>query len=152
MLAGGCRDEHAPSSGKVAPTIKLPTLQHDRFYLNDHRGKPVVLVFWHTTCQVCKREMVQLDALRRALGPERVTMAGVLNDPENLDVARQIIGALGLGFPTLLDQDGKVSESYGVQDFPTTVVITPDGKIGLSRVGYTEPLIQQVKSTLEGYR
>jgi peroxiredoxin len=152
VLAGGCRDEAAGGTGRTAPPIRLATLAHDRFYLDAERGKPVVLVFWHTTCDVCKRELVELEALRRSLGASRVSVAGVLNDPENSELARRIVGSLALGFPTLLDEDGKVAERYAVEQFPTTIVVGPDGKIGLWRVGYTAPLLAQVKSAVEGYQ
>ena len=154
-LLGGCRDEGdgaAQLVGKAAPTLSLETLDHERFHLRDHRGKPVVLLFWNTTCQVCKREMVELQALREQLGADRVGMATILSDPENLDTARRMIAGLSISYPTLLDRGGKVTGALGIDTFPTTMVITPDGKIGFARVGFTEPLMDQLRQAIERAR
>ena len=153
LLLTACRKEPSPESlvGRQAPAIKLDTLEHGRFYLQEQRGKPVVLVFWDTSCQICKRELVEVEALRATIGPEKVAVAGVCQDPENIDLARALVQGLGLGFPTLLDQEGRVSKAYGVSGFPTTIVISPTGKIGFVREGYTEPLMVQLRSTVQGY-
>jgi peroxiredoxin len=153
LWLAGCRKEQPPDSlvGREAPAITLDTLDHGRFYLREQRGKPVVLVFWNTSCQICKRELVEVEALRVAVGPARVAVAGVCQDPENVDLARALVGGLALGFPTLLDHEGRISQTFGVDGFPTTIVVSPAGKIDLVREGYTEPLMRQLRSTLQGY-
>ena len=153
LLLTACRKEPSPEPlvGRPAPAIKLDTLDHGRFYLHEHRGKPVVLVFWDTSCQICKRELVEVESLRAAIGPEKVAVAGVCQDPENIDLARALVQGLGLGFPTLLDHEGRVSKAFGVSGFPTTIVISPTGTVGFVREGYTEPLMLQLRSTVQGY-
>ena len=116
-----------------------------------HRGKPVVLLFWNTSCQVCKREMVELEALRKRIGVDRVTMATVLSDPENVDLARTMVRDLQIGYPTLLDRGGKITSGLGIDGFPTTMVVTPGGKIDFLREGFTEPLMPQLRKAIEGH-
>jgi peroxiredoxin len=152
LLTAGCRKEEAEGSvGKPAPAIALQTLDHQRFYLRDKLGKPVVLVFWDTSCQPCKRELREVEAMRQSLGPDRLAVAGICQDPENIDLARALVQGLDLGFPTLLDTEGRVTKAYGVDGFPTTVVVSPTGEIGFVREGYTEPLMRQLRSAVEGY-
>ena len=155
LLPLGCPngDEQGGAAvvGKLAPSFALETIDHDRFYLRDHRGKPVVLLFWDTSCQICKRQMVALESLRQAMGPERVTMATVCVDPENAATARRVVDGLGLGFPTLLDRGGGLGRSLGVKAYPTTVVIAPQGKVSFYREGYTEPLMQELRRAIEGH-
>jgi peroxiredoxin len=153
LVLTACRKDESgpPSVGAQAPAIALETLAHDRFFLRDQRGKPVVLVFWDTSCQICKRELREVDAMRQSLGPERLAVAGVCQDPENIDLARALVQGLAIGFPTLLDHEGRVTKSYGVNGFPTTIVISPTGEIGFVREGFTEPLMRQLRSTVEGY-
>jgi hypothetical protein len=64
-------------------------------------------------------------------------------------VARSMVQGLGLSFPTLLDRGGKVTEAYRVKGFPTTIVVTPEGRRGFSREGYTAPLMTQLRQALE---
>ena len=153
VLLAACRDgdggKGEPAPGKPAPAIKLETLEHQRFYLNQHRGKPVVLMFWDTSCEVCKRELVELEKLRKSLGSARVVMASVCSDPENIDLARSMVAGLSISLPTLLDHGAAVTATYGVKAFPTTFVISPGGQIIFVREGYTEPLLGQLRDTLE---
>ncbi|MBL8880636.1 MAG: TlpA family protein disulfide reductase [Phycisphaerales bacterium] len=44
-------------------------------------------------------------------------------------------GGKKLPFPIILDNSGQTLRAYGVQGFPTLVVIDPDGKVAMSEVG-----------------
>jgi len=156
LLAGGCRESGGGSPtalvGGPAPAFGLETLSHGRFYLNHHREEAVVLLFWHTTCEVCKRQMVALESLRSAFGPRRVVFANVCTDPENTVDARRWVAAMKLRAPTLLDRGERVRRTYRIRSFPTTVVIAPGGTVGFVREGYTEQLIPQLRRKLESLR
>ena len=55
VLVASCSDQGASiQPGDLAGDFRLKTLDHGRFYLNEHRGKIVVLVFWSTDCKYCK--------------------------------------------------------------------------------------------------
>jgi peroxiredoxin len=153
LLAVGCRETGAgsPTSlvGSPAPAFGLETLSHGRFYLNHHRAQAVVLLFWHTTCEACKRQMVALEPLRTALGRRRVVFANVCTDPENTVDARRWVKAVRIRAPTLLDRGETVRRRYRIRSFPTTVVIAPGGVVGFAREGYTEQLIPQLRRKLE---
>ncbi len=111
----------------------------------------MVLLFWNTSCQVCKREMVELQALQNKIGADRVIMATILSDPENIDLARRMVQGLKTSYPTLLDRGGRLTSGLGIDTFPTTMVVTPEGKIGFVREGFTEPLMQQLQKAIEGH-
>ena len=146
----GCaRREIPPRIGAAAPDFRLETLDKKRFYLNEQRGKVVVLVFWTTTCSVCKGEMVELKELDRDLRSQGAVVAAVCADPEDLDAVRRIAEGLGLGYPVLLDRRGQVSADYGVRVFPTTVVVGPAGRVRLRREGYGPPVARQVRGRAE---
>jgi len=125
----------------TANDFRLETLNHGRFYLNRHRGRPVVLVFWTTWCITCKQELTYLNDLRREFAEDELTLASVCVDPENIDLARRITEDLALGYPVLLDEmmkDGstRVAGTFGVRSFPTTVILDAGGKIAWSCEGF----------------
>ena len=156
LLCAGCRQpaEDGPAAllGAAAPPLALETLTHERFYLNQQRGKVVLLVFWDTACKVCKQEMIELESLRRHLGPRRLVLASVCADPENMDAVHRVTRGLHIGYPTLLDRGGRVTRSFGVSSFPTTIIVTPQGRVGFVRVGRTGPLMEQVRRKIECLR
>jgi len=54
-----------------------------------------------------------------------------------------------LSVPVLMDSDGKVAESYGVEGIPTTVVIGTDGKVRKVFVGFSDDGETQLKSAIQ---
>ncbi|UCG12596.1 MAG: TlpA family protein disulfide reductase [Deltaproteobacteria bacterium] len=146
LLAGCSQNGDLPG---FAPDFRLDTLSHRRFYLNEHRGKVVVLVFWMTICTICKEEKVGLNTLHRALEPRGVVVASVCSDPENLDTVHRIARRLEIDYPILLDHGAKVSKKYSVQVLPTTVVIGPRGRLRFIRVGYSPSIMRQIRSKAE---
>jgi hypothetical protein len=96
--------------------------------------------------------MLELEALRRRLGPRRLVLANVCADPENMDAVQRMIRGLKIGYPTLLDRGGRVTRRLGVGSFPTTIIVTPAGRVGFVRVGRTGPLMSQIRRTIESLR
>ena len=151
LIATGCarHGNKVPPIHGTAPDFRLDTLSHQRFYLNAYRGNVVVLIFWMTTCQPCKKEMVEFKPVAEELAPRGVTVVSVCTDPENLDAARRVVESLDIPFPTLLDRDGLVARKYGVRALPTTVIIDRNGKLSLWRAGYDDLIARQLRAHLE---
>jgi hypothetical protein len=57
-----------------------------------------------------------------------------------LDEARQIAGKFykekNLTIPNHFDLDGKVLDSYGVQSFPTVLVVDTEGRVRFRNIGF----------------
>ena len=135
--------------GRPAPAMSLETLTHQRFHLNRQRGKAAVLLFWNTTCKACKQQMGSLEQLARDPG---FVVANVCTDPENLDAVHRMVRGLSPGQATLLDRGAKVARAFGVAAYPTTVLITPGGKIGFVQQGRRADLSRRLRRALDGVR
>jgi thiol-disulfide isomerase/thioredoxin len=149
-LFGGCRKDNNSEYKKSSPIdFRLDTLGHDRFYLNQHRGKVVVLAFWATWCIACKSELVELKSVAAAPEYKDVFFAAVCNDAENIDDAKKVIESLGIDYPVLLDKDAKVFKSLGLSAVPTTIVIDQAGRVSLTKLGYDAGIMRQIKKNIE---
>jgi len=150
VLLGGCRKDNNSESGKSEPIdFRLDTLSHERFYLNQHRGKVVVLAFWSTWCIACKSELVELKSVAASPEYKGVFIAAVCNDPENIDDVETIVKSLAIGYPVLLDKEAKVFKELGMFAVPTTIVIDQTGKISLVRQGFDAGIMRQIKKKIE---
>jgi peroxiredoxin len=146
----GCRDDKdAFSTDNGAIDFRLDTLGHERFYLNQYRGKVVVLTFWSTWCTVCKSELVELKSLAAAPEYKNLVVAAVCNDPENIDDVKTITKTLAIDYPVLLDKQAKVFKKLKMSVVPTTIVIDRTGKISLTRQGYDAGIMQQIRKNIE---
>jgi len=136
----------APGIGKATANFQLNTLEHERFYLNQNKGKVVVLVFWATWCRACKTEMVVLQELTALPGWQEVTVAAVCTDPENPGLVKNIVQNLKISYPVLLDPEARLFEKFQLTAYPTTLIFDRQQRLSLVRVGYDAVVMNQVKS------
>lgn len=137
----------APAIGHPAPDLVLATLSGETFKLSEQRGTPVVLNFWATWCPPCRAELPELQVASQRLTGQ-VVIAGVNQAEAPADV-QAFAAALGLTFPTPLDQNGDASRLYRVRSLPTTFFIDRQGIIRQMQVGpVTEATLAQLLKTI----
>jgi thiol-disulfide isomerase/thioredoxin len=115
------------------------------FTLSDLDGKPValssigdpddlvVLNFWFTSCPPCRAEIPELSKWHAA-HPD-VPLVGVSTDVGMpIGRLRSEASRLGITYPVLHDVRADVARTYGVQAFPTTLVLR-NGEVVRARVG-----------------
>jgi cytochrome c biogenesis protein CcmG, thiol:disulfide interchange protein DsbE len=129
--------EDALARGELeqAPALQLPKLSGDGDgSLADYRGEVVVLNFWASWCEPCRKESPLLERWHKRMAGRGGTVLGV----DVLDVtgdAQDFIDEYGLTYPMLKDKDGDALESYGVVAYPETFVIDRGGRIAAVRRG-----------------
>ncbi|MCB9663712.1 MAG: redoxin family protein [Alphaproteobacteria bacterium] len=114
----------SPALPPEAPDFALVDLQGHTLQLSELRGRPVVLSFWATWCGVCRAEMPSKEAFARA--HDDVAVVGVAVDSRA--AVQRYVGAEGLPFPNVI-ASREVVEAYGVEMFPTTVVLDAEGRV-----------------------
>lgn len=134
---------------KLVRHFHLPTASGGRFYLQEHRGKYVVLVFWSMTCLPCKQEMSFLADLERELNDERLVIAGLCTDAQSPDQAKAVTEELGISYVIALDTSGEVAEALRVKAVPTTVIVDADGAEVWRREGYDQAVRRAIRSQVE---
>ena len=146
FLSGCGKDDDRVTVGGIARDFRLDTLRHERFYLNQHRDKVVVLLFWQTWCSPCKAELVYLKSLMNMPGHDNLVIVGICSDPENINEVKLIANILNIDYPVLLDKGQAVTGRYMISEFPTTVIIDQNGLVSLIRQGYNPAVANQVKT------
>lgn len=118
-----------PKVGAPAPAFSLGRLTGDGdLSLRSLRGKTVVLNFFASWCDPCKREATVLERDWRRYRRRGVAFLGV--DYHDLAPdARRFVSAHALTFPMLEDGSGTVTGSYGIHQVPETYVLNRQGRI-----------------------
>ena len=117
---------------KQAPEFSLRTLDAKEVKLSDHKGKKVIINFWATWCPPCKAEMPAMQQLYERVNGQFDLLA-INIDPKN-DVAG-FVKENKITFPVLLDESGKVNESYNILSIPTTFLVDEKGIIVKKHIG-----------------
>jgi thiol-disulfide isomerase/thioredoxin len=110
-------------------TVALPDSNGKIHHLADYRGKPLVLNFWATWCEPCRREIPLLETLHQERGGS-VQIVGVAVDFQ-ADVLKYA-QARGITYPLLMgEKDGLAAVNALGMDttFPFTVFADARGNI-----------------------
>lgn len=124
------RMQQRMSEGHVdAPLFTLKDTEGKDVSLSDFRGKWVILDFWGTWCPWCIKGFPKLKEAYTQYG-DRLEIIGIdCRDSENTwkdGVKRYELPWVNVYNP---DSNSALLEQYGVQGFPTKVIINPEGKI-----------------------
>lgn len=132
--------------GKPAFAFDAVDLADKAVKLGDLRGKVVVLDFWYRGCGWCIKAMPQMNQLVGDFAGEPVAILGMNTDSDKAD-AELVVKAMELKYPTLRVEHA-MADKFGVQGFPTLVVIDKSGVVRDLHVGYTATLRDDVGKTI----
>ena len=122
------------------------TLQGEPVRMADYRGKVVLIDFWGTWCAPCIAELPDLKRIHAALREKGFEVIGVALDDE--EPLREFLGKNELPWPNIVDADGKIAKRFRVTEFPTTLLIDPDGKHFASNL-FGDELLAEIVAQLD---
>jgi cytochrome c-type biogenesis protein len=137
QVAMAAAQEPGKSIGIPAPEFTLKDLSGKDVSLGDYKGKVVLVNFWATWCTPCLGEIPDLIQMQQKYGPRGFVVLGLAMDEEGksvvapwvekqrFDVAGQ---QLPMNYPILLANDATATKFGGLIGYPTSVLITRDGK------------------------
>ena len=139
--------------GEKAPDFRLKDVMTGKTVaLSEFAGKHVVMLeFWATWCDICKREMPNLVKLYSAWKPRGFELLSIVLPSGNVNDIRKIVKEKKLTYPVLLDSDLAVATKlYGLAGpIPLKVVIDHKGVIRYSHVGDFPPGEDELPFVLE---
>lgn len=122
------------AAGVVAPDFTLNDLDGKPLSLSSLKGKYVVLDFWGTWCGWCIKGIPQMKEYYNKYKGKFEILSIDCNDTQEkwkAGVAKYELPWLNVYNP----RDSKVLSDYGIQGFPTKIIVGPDGKIVKTVVG-----------------
>ena len=130
--------QSAENTNPVAPDFTLKDLNGNAVKLSDYKGKIVILNFWAVWCQYCLIEMPDFNELNKELEKENEVVILAVNSQESPEKVKEYLSSSNIDLKVLLDQDGTVTQTYGITGFPTTFFINKDGTLYNYITGMTD--------------
>jgi thiol-disulfide isomerase/thioredoxin len=118
------------------PEIRLPGIDGVIHGLTDWKDRPLVVNFWATWCDPCRREIPLLKALRREHAADRLEIVGIAVDYR--DEVRKYAQAHGIDYPVLVGDQGGLEavSAFGMETvLPFSVFADRRGRIVTLKVG-----------------
>lgn len=132
--------ESAPVAGAIGsrlPDFSVKDLQRHEISSADLRGKVVLIDFWATWCQPCKKEMPGYQKLLDRYGHQGFVVIGfkfdTMQDTEDpVRFARKI----GVRYPLSIASDDLKLKFGGIEGLPTTMLYDRQGILRAKIIGF----------------
>ena len=124
-----------PDTDSVLPNIKSMLISGDEISFIGDGTKPIVIHFWATWCPTCKLEASNLESIK-----DDAHLISVAVNSGSDDELKSFMQERGYTYDVVNDEDGKLSERFGVGAFPTTFIYDCNGILKFSEVGYSTTL------------
>ncbi len=118
------------------PAIEFQDTQGQSWTTAKLKGRTVVLNFWATWCAPCKEELPSLQTLHELGGGDPVVIG--VNVRETASHVARYMRSTDLQLPVVLDPKGDTAKRWGVNTYPTTVLIDPKGQARWRVVGLVD--------------
>jgi thiol-disulfide isomerase/thioredoxin len=141
-ILGRKKAEVDAQAGKPAAEFAKKDRNGNIIRLSDYRGKYVLLDFWGSWCGACRASHPHLKELNAKYGPQGLVIIGIAEErTKNKSAWLNAIKEDGLPWTQIMNDEGKevtdVVKLYGVEAFPTKILIDPQGNIVTRVVGTT---------------
>ncbi|MGH9919136.1 MAG: TlpA disulfide reductase family protein, partial [Nitrososphaerales archaeon] len=126
----------APAVPETLPDVRMPDLNGTERSLHDFLGHPLIVNFWATWCEPCRREMPLLQQLWTRHRPEGLDVVGIAVDSRA--AVQQYLRTTHVGYPLLVGEDAgsAAMARFGIQPvLPFSVFADAKGRIVAVKIG-----------------
>ncbi|HXM94497.1 MAG TPA: TlpA disulfide reductase family protein [Candidatus Dormibacteraeota bacterium] len=125
------------SIGMPAPEVTMKDLAGKDVSLSRYHDKVVLVNFWATWCEPCRIEIPWLIEMQQKYGAKGFTVLGIAMDEEGKSVVAPFVDKerfdvngqkLPMSYPILLGNEGVADKFGGLFGYPTSILISRDGK------------------------
>jgi thiol-disulfide isomerase/thioredoxin len=130
--------------------FQLRTIDGKAYSLKESgKGQAVILVdFWASWCLPCRAEMPEFVEMQNKYR-ERGLVILAINEDDNSKDRDDYLRRMPVNFPVLVDPGHKVREHLGIEVYPTTILLGPDGRVLSVKVGADPYLSSHVQHMVE---
>jgi thiol-disulfide isomerase/thioredoxin len=113
---------------EMAPEISAPDLSGHELRLSDFRGKVVLLNFWATWCDPCRKEIPSLISLQAKLKGSPFEVVSVAMD-RRIEHIPPFVRHFKIRYPVMEGRKGSVDSRYYGLGLPQTYIIDRKGML-----------------------
>ena len=140
--------DNTGNAGQLAPPLVAKTRQGRLYRLTESLlKKPIVLLFWHIEDEDSSNQLSELGAIASRFGDNVETVAIHTNSKLQKDAQRLYLRQPGTS--AQLWGDLEVAQSFGLEEVPAVVVVDRNGRVTVTRYGYSSDMFNGIADYLE---
>lgn len=119
-----------------AANFELPTTQ-GTVTLSKLKGKVVYVDFWASWCAPCRKSFPWMNDTQKRYKKLGFTVVAI-NLDKDMALAKRFLKDQPANFIVAFDPSGNTAQQYHVKGMPSSYLITRDGQIASSHIGFRE--------------
>ncbi len=149
LMTFGCQKKQKETARKPQEAVKMLSKVGFEEALRAHRGHVLVVNFFTTWCEPCRKELPHFIELSESLKSKGVDFVGVSLDATNKKVLKAFLAKVKIPYPVYL-ADSTLKNSLKIQAVPTTYLYDREGKrVGVLQGGVSkEFLLEKIQAIL----
>lgn len=145
---GGVAGKHE-LVGAAAPAFALDSVNgKGKVDMAKYKGKVVLVDFWATWCEPCKKSFPKLQELNVKYKASGVVIIGISQDDENQGLP-EFGKTYGAEFPLAWDSDKSVAKKWQPKSMPASFIVDKTGIIRFAHLGYHDGDEAEVEKELK---
>lgn len=114
------------------PPVAGITLANEQIDIQHMQTRPFLLHIWASWCGICRFEQGSIESISKDYPVVTIAMQSGTNEE-----VKQFLQKNGLTFRVINDEEGELSQQFGITGVPASFIINKQGEIAYSEVGYT---------------
>ena len=148
----GAQDASHPLIGTPSPSFQLDSVNGmGKVSMAAFSGKVVIVDFWATWCEPCKKSFPKLQDLHARYKASGVSVVGLSEDDDKGGI-KEFANSLGADFPLVWDSDKAIAGKWQPGSMPATFIVDRKGLVRFMHRGYHDgeelEIEKEVKSLL----
>ncbi|MEO0138384.1 MAG: TlpA disulfide reductase family protein [candidate division WOR-3 bacterium] len=129
--------------------LSFKTLDGKIYKWEDLQGKVLIVDFWATWCQPCRKSLPELDAIYKEYNG-KVVVIGFSKDDSEEEVKNFLEKEIKVSYPIAMSNQKLEKMFGGILGLPTSFLVDKDGKVVRRFLGYVpkEVLEENIKRLL----
>jgi thiol-disulfide isomerase/thioredoxin len=128
--------------GTAGPGAALQDLQGNAVDLGNYiRGKPAIIEFWATWCEICEALQPQLDRIQAQHGQRINIVAVAVGVAQTARRVERHLEEHDPGYPVLFDNRGAAVRAYNATTTSIVVMLDAQGRVAYTGVGAEQDLV-----------
>ncbi|MBL8891438.1 MAG: redoxin domain-containing protein [Planctomycetaceae bacterium] len=147
MVSQGLAKNSEPFVAIEELAIAGKTIADENVSLADYKDKVVLVDFWGTWCGPCVASLPELSKLHEKYEAKGFEILGVAAD--NSETLKAFLEKNPLAWKNVVDGETEIATQYGIEAFPTTLLIDKHGKHVATNL-HGEALEKAIELLLDG--
>ena len=131
------------------PQFSIVTLDGRKVTTADLQGKVVLVDFWATWCAPCLKATPVLKSLAQSFAGDPGFMILGISVDSDADSLRKFLEKEQVRWPQYWDEEKSLTfNTFKVSNFPTYLVVGPDGRVVYQTEGWSEETMQRLQENV----